>query len=63
MREKTENILRTAAKFTSETTARNWRDGAGSPGKWSIVLGDCPYYLVVTNREASILVKAGYELA
>lgn len=57
------DIIRQAAKFLSYSNAEAYRNGAEQPGKWAIIMGDYPYFLVVTNREAAILIKSGYELA
>lgn len=56
-------IIRSATRFTTPGNARYHINNRESPSKWSIILGDDGYLWVVTNRQASILVKHGYELA
>jgi len=58
----TANILKSAYKFNTLKNALSFRSGSIQPGKWSIILGENDLYLVVTNREASILMNAGFEL-
>lgn len=50
------------AKFTYLKIAKAFINHCTHPGKWSIVLGDDMKYWVVTNRQASKLVKQGYEI-
>ena len=57
------DIIRQAAKFSSYYNAEAYRNRSERPGKWAVIMGDYPYFLVVTNREAGILLKSGYELA
>jgi hypothetical protein len=57
------SILKSAAKYNTLRYAISSIQHSIKPGKWSIILGDDQLFLVVTNREASILIKFGYELA
>lgn len=47
-------------KYTSLQTAKSSIENMINPGKWSIILGDDMKYWVVTNRDASNLMKQGY---
>lgn len=58
----TNQIIKSALKYNSRATALNFCNTAIHPGKWSIILGDNNLFWVVTNREASILMKSGYEM-
>jgi len=53
----------TAFKFTTLSNAREFRYKMNQYSKFSIVLGDNELFWIVTNKEASKLVKAGYEMA
>jgi hypothetical protein len=54
--------IKAALKYSSYAAAfRTAYSGIGQPGV--IVLGDNCQYWVVNIREASVLIKAGYELA
>ena len=55
-------ILKSAYKFNTLKNALSFRSGAIQPGKWSIILGENNLYIVVTNREASVLMNSGFEL-
>lgn len=55
-------IIKTAEKYTNLSLALSSFSHRIQPGKWSIILGDDNRFWIVTNREASILMKAGYEL-
>ena len=50
-------------KFNNLSTALNFRTHCISPSKWSIIMGGDNLYWFVTNKEASKLVKQGYEIA
>lgn len=51
------------SKFNNISTAISYRDHCNEPAKWTIILGDDELFWLVTNREASRLMKQGYELA
>lgn len=51
------------AEFTHLQQASDYRDRCNNSGKYAIILGDNMKYWILTNREASVLVKAGFELA
>lgn len=51
------------SKFNNLSTALSYRDHCVSPSMWSIIMGDDELFWFVTNREASRLMKQGYELA
>ncbi|MCA6513905.1 MAG: hypothetical protein IM569_13705 [Chitinophagaceae bacterium] len=57
-----QEIIKRASKYFSLSLALSSLTHCIQPAKWSIVLGDDNRFWVVTNREASILMKAGYEL-
>ena len=61
----TAQIINNAAKFTCLSLAENYKHRAFETNNksLSIVLIDYPYIAVCSHREASILIKAGYELA
>lgn len=51
------------SEFSNQTTATNYIARCASPSKWATVLGDNGKFWVLSNRDASVLVKAGYEFA
>ena len=57
------SIISRAIKFNSLEAAIRFVEGCNVPSKFKVVLGDSGQYWVVTNREASILISSGYELA
>lgn len=54
-------IANRASKFSNIGGAVNYRHNMINAHKYSIVMGNDMKYWIVTNREASILEKAGYE--
>jgi hypothetical protein len=58
----TEKGLINVIPYTQLGTAKSVISRSEHPSKYSIVMGDHPYFWVVTNREASILKKMGYEI-
>jgi len=50
-------------KFNTLASALNFRNHSITPSKWTIIMGSDFLYWFVTNREASILVKQGFEIA
>ena len=61
-----QHILRHAILFKSMALARSFCERSAETigySKLSIILGTYDTLLIVTNREAAILHKAGYELA
>ena len=64
----TQDIIRRASKYNSEKFSVAYLQNMINntyvkPQNYTIMLGDCPHFWIVTNREASILVKEGYERA
>ena len=53
---------KTLSKFSTAAAAQEYIYHAAAPSKWTMVLGDDGKIWVVTNREASILKKAGYTI-
>ncbi|MEZ0611918.1 hypothetical protein ACAW74_25625 [Fibrella sp. WM1] len=51
------------AEFSSPAAAQTYIYGCHQPSKWATVLGDNGKFWVLSNRDASILHKAGYEYA
>lgn len=51
------------SEFSSLKTATGYINRCHQPSKWATVLGDNRMYWVLSNRDASVLVKAGYEYA
>ncbi len=62
---KSTQIIESAAKFTNLHLAESYRNRSFETAGTSlmIVMIDSPYYVVCSRRQASILIKAGYELA
>jgi len=50
-----------AAEFTNLNNAQTMTFHASKPQR--IILGDAPYYWVVTPADAERLIRAGYEMA
>lgn len=61
---KSNQIIQSAAKFSNVHLAESYRDRAFETTGTSlmIVMVDSPYYVVCSRRQASILVKEGYEV-
>lgn len=61
----TTEIINNGSKFTQLTTAENYCNRAFETNNKSlhIVMIEYPYYIAVNARQASILIKGGYELA
>lgn len=55
--------IKPTAKFNTLGAAERFHQNMPTFSKYSIMLGDNDLFWIVTNREASILMKAGYELA
>jgi hypothetical protein len=51
------------SKFNNLSTAISYKERCIEPSKWTIVLGDDELFWLVTNKEASTLIKFGYEIA
>lgn len=61
-----EQILSTRSlrlEYSQLALAESFISRCDCPSKWAIVLGDNEKFWVLSNRDASILMKAGYELA
>ncbi len=58
----THQIISNADRFTTYEQAHGIICRRENPSKWSIVLGDDFRYLIVTNREAAILEKGGFQI-
>jgi hypothetical protein len=61
-------IIKRADKYNSENSSVAYLQNMINkhyvkPQNYTIMMGDYPHYWIVTNREASILAKAGYEYA
>lgn len=50
-------------EYSTIALAAGYIERCVSPSKWAIVLGDNNRFWVLSNRDASILVKAGFEFA
>ncbi|MBD2700175.1 hypothetical protein IC229_05980 [Spirosoma sp. BT702] len=50
-------------EYSQISLANSYISRCDSPSKWAIVLGDNGRFWVLSNRDASILVKAGFEYA
>lgn len=51
------------AEFSNLGQATDYRYNCHDHAKWSIIMGDNDRFWVLSNRDASILVSAGYEYA
>ncbi|WP_448961722.1 hypothetical protein [Larkinella arboricola] len=51
------------SEFSQLSTAMGYIERCISPSKWAIVLGENGRFWVLSNRDASVLVKAGFEYA
>jgi hypothetical protein len=52
-----------AIKFNNISTAKGFHYCMNEYSKHTIIMGDDGLFWIVTNRQASALVKAGYEIA
>lgn len=62
-----EKIIKSASKYHSDRFSldqiKKIKNSFEKPHNYSIVLGSSGWFWIVTNREASILAKNGFELA
>lgn len=58
-------LIRTGSKFTNLSTAHSYANRAFETANKSlhVLMIDCPYYIACSGKEASILLKKGYEFA
>ncbi|MCX8016971.1 MAG: hypothetical protein N2690_03565 [Rhodocyclaceae bacterium] len=63
MKTKIEYAIQYAAKFTNLAAAKRWRDNRIDMRPTIILGDDGRFWVPATNRDAGILMKAGYEAA
>jgi hypothetical protein len=66
MKTAAEQIINTRSlrmEYSTIALAAGYIERCVTPSKWAIVLGSNGNFWVLSNRDASILVKAGFEFA